>query len=137
MVLLCFTVIYFALLYLSLLCFTLLCFTLLYSAYLCFDYGLVRGWTALIYMAASRVVPRTPQRSQLLDSQTKHDLLRLTVQQTRGPISRLRRRKKKEERTWASPSVALCRVVPHTTTTPLLSPSVHQMLPRRGVDDSS
>ena len=66
-------------------------------------------------MAASRVVPRTPQHSQLLDSQTKHDLLRLTVQQTRGPISRLRaqkkRRKKKEERSWASPSVALCRVV--------------------------
>lgn len=60
------------------------------------------------------VVPRTPKRSQLLDSQTKHDLQvlqRLTVQQTRGPISRsLGCAKRQKRRAWTSPSpsVALC-----------------------------
>lgn len=58
-------------------------------------------------------MPRTPQRSLLLDSQTKHDLLSLTAQPTRGPISRLgcaQSKERKKERTWASPSpsVALC-----------------------------
>ena len=53
--------------------------------------------------------PSTPRRrSLLLDSQTKHDLLRLTVQPTRGPISRLGCAQKRK--LGASPSVALCSV---------------------------
>jgi hypothetical protein len=49
-----------------------------------------------------------PKRSQLLDSQTKQDLWRLTVQQTRGPISRLRKDKAKKNLALA---LALGRVV--------------------------